>query len=112
MENQEILSLYENVANIMQQMVMAARNGNWEQLATLEERCADQVNTIRKKDVMNKPLPASMREYKARLLEKILEDDRQIRNITEPWMTQLSALMNNAGAESRLARTYGRTSEY
>lgn len=112
MENQDLIKLYETVADLMQQMVAAARKGEWEHLTFLESRCAAQVEIIRQKDVTRQALPPQTRERKARLLETILENDRQIRDITEPWMTQLSALMNNAGTENRLARTYGRTSEY
>ena len=111
MENQEILALYENVADLMQQMVAAARSGDWDQLTALESRCSDQVAIIKQKDALRAPLSAHARERKTRIIEKILADDRQIRDITEPWMVQLSALMNNAGTERKLARAYG-SSEY
>lgn len=112
MDNQDIIALYEKVADTMQQMVEAARNGDWDQLTTLESCCSTQVDLIRKKDLAQRPLSALARERKTRILQKILEDDRQIRDITQPWMTQLSALMNNAGTERKLARTYGSNSEY
>lgn len=111
MENQEILALYENVADLMQQMVVAARSGDWEQLTALETRCSDQVAIIKQKDALRVPLSAHARARKTRIIEKILADDREIRDITEPWMLQLSALMNNAGTERKLARAYG-SSEY
>jgi flagellar protein FliT len=112
MDNQEILSLYENVADIMQQMVEAARNSDWDQLTTLETRCTEQVAIIRQKDLPRQPLSTHAREHKTRIIKRILADDRQIRDITEPWMVQLSALMNNAGTERKLARAYGNASEY
>jgi flagellar protein FliT len=112
MENQEILSLYENVADLMQQMVAAARTGDWERLTALETRCSDQVAIIRQKDSPRQPLSPHARERKTRIIERILADDRQIRDITEPWMVQLSALMNNAGTVRKLSRAYGSTSEY
>ena len=34
-------------------------------------------------------------------------DDRKIRDLTMPWMAQLSAMMSNAGTERRLANAYG-----
>jgi flagellar protein FliT len=112
MENQEIIALYENVANIMHQMVAAARNGEWDQLTALEARCSAQVAIIRQNDLPRQPLSPHARERKTRIIERILADDRQIRDITEPWMVQLSALMNNAGTEHKLARAYRSNSEY
>jgi len=37
----------------------------------------------------------------------MLEDDRKIRDLTMPWMAQLSKLINNTGTERRLANAYG-----
>lgn len=107
MDNQEILSLYETVADITDQMLAAARTGDWEQLAVLETHCSSQVAILRNNEQPRQPLPPSLREKKTRIIKKILEDDRQIRDITEPWMTQLSALMKNAGTERKLSQAYG-----
>jgi flagellar protein FliT len=107
MDNQEILSLYETVADITDQMLAAARTGDWEQLAALETRCSSQVAILRNNEQPRQPLPPGLREKKTRIIKKILEDDRQIRDITEPWMAQLSALMKNAGTERKLSQAYG-----
>ncbi len=112
MENQEILDLYENVAGLMQEMLAAARNADWDQLTLLESRCSAQVAMIRRGDVPVQALSAVARERKTRLIEKILQDDREIRDLTQPWMTQLSALMNNAGTERKLAKAYGSSAGY
>lgn len=41
------------------------------------------------------------------LIKQILEDDRKIRDLTMPWMAQLSKLINSTGTERRLANAYG-----
>jgi flagellar protein FliT len=107
MDNQEILSLYETVADITDQMLAAARTGDWEQLAALESRCSSHVAVIRDNDQPRQPLSAAARAKKTLIIKKILDDDRQIRNITEPWMAQLSALMKNTGTERKLLQAYG-----
>jgi flagellar protein FliT len=107
MDNQEILSLYETVAEITDQMLAAARTGNWEQLAALESRCSSQVEILKQNDQVRQPLTPVAREKKTRIIKKILDDDRQIRDITEPWMAQLSAMMNSAGTERKLSQAYG-----
>jgi flagellar protein FliT len=107
MDNQEILSIYETVADITDQMLAAARTGDWEQLAVLESRCSNQVEVLKRNDQPREPLTPAAREQKIRIIKKILEDDRQIRNITEPWMARLSALMNSTGTERKLVQAYG-----
>lgn len=107
MDNQEILALYETVADITDKMLAAARTGDWEQLAALESRCSSQVEIIKQNDQPRQPLTPLARERKTRIIKKILEDDRQIRDITEPWMAQLSAMMNSVGTERKLSKAYG-----
>ncbi|HEY8606496.1 MAG TPA: flagellar protein FliT [Noviherbaspirillum sp.] len=107
MDNQEIISIYETVADITDQMLAAARTGDWEQLAALESRCSSQVEILKRNDQPREPLTPTAREHKTRIIKKILEDDRQIRNITEPWMARLSKMMNSAGTERKLAQAYG-----
>jgi flagellar protein FliT len=106
MNSQELISVYENVAAITDQMLAAARVGNWDQLRELESRCAGQVEILRSEEPVE-ALPAPIRERKVALIKKVLEDDRQIRSITEPWMEQLSALINSTGTERKLSQTYG-----
>ena len=107
MDNQEIITLYETVADITDQMLAAARTGDWEQLAALESHCSSQVEILKNSDQQRQPLTPLAREKKTRIIKKILDDDRQIRDITEPWMAQLSAMMNSAGTERKLSQAYG-----
>jgi len=105
MNSQEVVSLYETVAVITDQMLTAARSANWVQLAKLEKICAGHIETIKsgEKEVAK----GEMRERKIKIIQKILADDREIRNITEPWMARLSMQINNVGAKRKLANAYG-----
>ena len=106
MNEQEIIYLYENVASITDQMLTAARVGDWDHLVTLESRCTDQVNILKTSEPPA-PLSDKSRERKVEIIKKILADDKEIRNITEPWMNKLSTLINSTGAERKLNRAYG-----
>jgi flagellar protein FliT len=105
MNSHEILSIYENVAVITDQMLEAARNGDWEQLIALESDCASQVEILKNEDTPA-PLPPVARERKVTIIKKILADDRAIRTITEPWMAELSLLMNSGGTRRKLSQAY------
>lgn len=106
MNSQEILALYETVAAITDQMVTAARKGDWDQLALLESHCASHI-AILKRDESPGSLSDGVRERKATIIKKILADDREIRNLTEPWMTHLSALIDSTSTERKLNKAYG-----
>jgi len=107
MNSEEIILVYESVADITEQMLAAARNSDWEHLAALESRCAGHVRTLEKSEPRS-ALTGMMRERKITIIQKILADDREIRNITEPWMAQLTSLMNNTHTERKLYMAYGR----
>ncbi len=108
MKSEEVIALYESVADITTQMLAAARMGDWEHLAELESRCSHQVEMLKASEPATQ-LRAMERERKVRLIKKILEDDRQIRDLTEPWMARLSAMISSAGTERKLAHAYGAT---
>lgn len=106
MNSQEVISLYETVEIITSQMLVAARNGDWEQLAVLESRCAGHVQTL-KNEHQPTLLTGAVRVRKVKIIQKILADDREIRNLTEPWMAQLSRLISSTGTERKLSQAYG-----
>lgn len=108
MNSYEVISLYEAVAVITNQMLAAARQGDWDRLVELESRCASHVETLRAGEPPA-PLTGESRMRKVKIIKKILADDREIRNLTEPWMAQLSQLINSNGNERKLSHAYGAT---
>lgn len=106
MNSEEVISLYEKVAVITHQMVAAAREYDWDQLAALESQCANHVATLKGNEHMT-PLTGMVRERKVKIIQKILADDREIRSITEPWMEHLSGLIKSTGTERKLSQAYG-----
>jgi flagellar protein FliT len=105
MTSQEVVSLYETIASLTSQMLLAARDANWKQLAALEKVCAQHIETIKNND--REVAQGEIRVRKVKIIQKILADDREIRNITEPWMARLSMQINSNNAKHKLAKTYG-----
>lgn len=106
MNSQEVLSLYESVADITDKMLAAARKRDWEEMVVLESRVASHVDQLRSGEAPV-PLTAEKRLRKVQIIQKILADDRQIRDITEPWMADLARLMNSNQTERKLTMAYG-----
>jgi flagellar protein FliT len=103
---QQILSVYEDMAELTGRMVTAAGNGDWDQLAELEGRCAAHVQMLKANEPVP-PLTGPCRLKKVRIIQQILDDDRKIRDLTMPWMAKLSSMISSTGAERRLAHSYG-----
>jgi flagellar protein FliT len=104
--SQQILSVYEEMVELTGQMVTAAGNGDWDELAELEGQCAARVQVL-KADGPLEPLSGPSRVKKVQIIRQMLDDDRKIRDLTMPWMAQLSSMINSSGTERRLAHAYG-----
>ena len=108
MNSQEVVSVYEAIAVITGQMLDAARDADWHQLASLEKQCAQHIQMIKLNDCER--AEGSVRDRKIKVIKKILADDREIRNITEPWMARLSQQINSTTAQRKLMQVYGLSS--
>ena len=106
MNSEQVISLYQAMTDLTGQMLAAARVRDWEYLAELESHCASHVAQLKHGEPAA-PLPAPLRARKVKMLHQILEHDRAIRDLTIPWMAELSNLINSTSAERRLAHAYG-----
>lgn len=106
MNSEQVISIYETVCDITGNMLAAAQSRDWEKLVELESRCASHVATLKAGEAVV-PLNGPTRARKVEIINKILSHDRQIRDLTSPWMAELSALINSAGTSRKLTAAYG-----
>jgi flagellar protein FliT len=106
MTGEEILSEYVAVADLSGQMLAAAEVGDWNQLMVLEQSCTLRVDVL-KRAGPPAGLNPSGRQARIDCIRRVLAADRRIRELTMPWMAQLSAMINNTGTQRRLANAYG-----
>ncbi|WP_230427844.1 flagellar protein FliT [Undibacterium luofuense] len=104
-ESNDVISLYENVACITDKMLCAAQLRDWEALSELESDCSREVEKIQSSDSISLLTP-ELRQKKIRVIQHILANDRQIRDITEPWMAELQQLMRSSSTSMKLNKTY------
>ena len=89
MTSTEVLSMYENIAGLTTQMAAAARMGDWDGLSKLEGQCAAEARA----DGTGVPtLGGAPRLRKIDLLKQILANDREIRDVTDPWMNAVPGM--------------------
>ena len=105
MNSEQVISLYETVSDITGKMLAAAQSRDWENLVALESDCASTVQAL--KDGETAALSGPSRSRKVEIIHQIMAHDREIRNLTTPWMAQLATMINSTGAERRLSNAYG-----
>lgn len=104
MTSAENLAAFESISSLTGEMKEAARAGEWDRLARLEQCCVTVVTRLRTAPGVR--LPADMQRRKVELIHKILADDAEIRAFAEPWMNQVQALLGNAGMARRVRQAY------
>ena len=92
MQGHPVVTLYETVAETTAQMLEAARAKDLARVNELEAACAEYTRMIVEQAAIN---PLGERELKRKFasIKKILADDRQIRELSEPWMVRLSGML-------------------
>jgi flagellar protein FliT len=106
MNSDQVISLYEAVSDLTGQMLQAAQSRDWENLALLESHCASHIECLKEGEPVV-ALTGDTRAHKVRIIHQILAHDREIRNLTTPWMAELAALINSTGAARKLSTAYG-----
>lgn len=97
---------YESLSNLTGRMLVAANEGEWDQLIELEQQCSRRISDIRTTDD-ELAADEATRKRKIQLIRQILANDAQIRSRTEGWMHQLKRIMQSNKQEQRLNKTYG-----
>lgn len=106
MNQQAILAVYEKVSGVMDLMVQAAEGGEWDLLAQLEMQCTAYVDSLRRSD-HHEGLTEEDRQRKMQMIEKILDDNRRVRELTTPWMKQLTDLLQHSATSRKVHQSYG-----
>jgi len=88
------VEIYEEMSRISSVMVEAARAGDWLRLIELESgvaRLRDALMTL----PAETGAPVADLDRRRRLIERILDDDAEIRRHTEPWMEHVRHLLGD-----------------
>ena len=100
----QIISTYEAILGLTNQMLHAAQNNDWDRLIELESDCRSLIEVLMLTD--KQPLNDGFQDRKAQILREVLADDAKIRNLTQPWIAQLGQILGSTDNEKRLRRAY------
>ena len=90
--NNTLLNYYQAIEKASQDMLQAARDGNWDQVLKLEGACALLISQL-KQTAAGNPLGDEEAEFKSRIMQRILVNDAEIRQLAEPWLEDLDSLL-------------------
>ncbi|MEO8118258.1 MAG: flagellar protein FliT [Rhodoferax sp.] len=83
--SQMLLDYYKAIEDSSLKMLHAAKEEDWEQVVRFEGACAVLIEQLRAKAHSEELLPAQRTE-KTRIMQRILQNDAQIRYLAEPWL--------------------------
>ncbi len=88
-----LLNYYQAVEKASQDMLEAARTGNWDQVLKLEGACAVLISQLKQAAASEAPLANEEAQLKSRIMQRILVNDAEIRQLAEPWLDDLDDLL-------------------
>lgn len=101
------IDTYKRICALSAQMVGAARANNWDQLVLLERDVASLRDGLEQEENGNTALSVQDLNLKRGLIQRILDDDAEIRLHTEPWMEQVRRYLGGRSTRERVERSYG-----
>jgi flagellar protein FliT len=99
------IDLYEEMSQLSSRMVDAARAGEWDSLIELEHDVTGLRNTLMAiPDDGNSPAGDIAR--KRSLIQRILDDDAEVRRHTEPWMEHVRQFLGDGLRRRDVEKAY------
>jgi flagellar protein FliT len=105
MTSSEMLTTYNALSDLTCSMLNAAEQGEWDQLATLEQNCQGHVGTL----MHTAPVTLTEKEQRAKvaIIRAILQNDAKIRALAEPRLHELQQRLSMTRAGQRSVEAYG-----
>ena len=88
----ELLSYYRAIERASADMLAAARVGDWDQVIKLEGACVLLISQLRQAS-LGTTLDAETSRAKSRILQHILVNEGEIRNLAEPWLPEIDRIV-------------------
>lgn len=95
MEHNALLSYYAAIEQASVDMLDAARAGNWDEVVKLEGACAVLIARLKHAAAHN-ALGGDEAHLKSRIMQRILVNDAEIRQLAEPWIEDIEQMLSFA----------------
>jgi flagellar protein FliT len=104
--SQALINTYESAAKLMEQMLIAARQNAWEKVTELEQSYMLKLEVVKSLEqtmrLESESLAPVLNARKQALVQKILADDGEIRNLLYPVMHRITDMIFDAQLHARI----------
>ncbi|NIM41981.1 MAG: flagellar protein FliT [Hydrogenophaga sp.] len=97
LEQHGLIDYYKAIERTSDQMLAAAQAEDWDRVVRLEGACAVLIAQLRFKS-RDADLAPDERKEKARIMQRILRTDAEIRCLAEPWLADLAQIIDRSSA--------------
>ena len=91
--NQSLIQYYEAIERASADMLSAAKAGDWDQVVKLEGACVLLISQL-KHAARESELQGEAARAKSRIMQRILVNDAEIRQLAEPWLHDLDQMLS------------------
>lgn len=97
---------YESLAQKSTAMLEAATRSEWDTVIEIERQCQTLIAQLKSHgDAI--PLDESARRRKVQIIRDMLEQDAEIRELAQPWMAELSRVLQVSRTQRKVENAYG-----
>ncbi len=100
------IEIYEQMSALSTRMVEAARANDWDQLIDLEQSVVSLRQSLMSDTDNTVPTPQEATK-KRNLIQRILQDDAEVRRHTEPWMEEVRRFLTGDARKRQVDQAYG-----
>lgn len=100
-----IISHYESMSLASTSMLNAARRSDWDSVAAAEKDCARIIEELKTLGDLV-PQDPLLKQRKAEIIRKVLAEDKEIRDLAQPWLNELESFIKSASTNKKLVHTY------
>jgi flagellar protein FliT len=90
-----LMGCYEAMALASRAMLRAARESDWSTVASLELHCAGLIAELGD-GAAAPPLDDAQRRRRLEIVQRLLTEDAEIRNLAQPWLADLQSMLGQS----------------
>ncbi|MBC8950129.1 MULTISPECIES: flagella biosynthesis regulatory protein FliT [Xenorhabdus] len=102
----DLLSAYQQILSLSEQMIDLARNEKWDELIDMEITYLKAVEVVTLLSE-NSDAPISLQQQLTKILQTVLDNEKETKRLLQKRLNELSDLIKQESCKQRLHDTYG-----
>ncbi|AYA40590.1 flagella biosynthesis regulatory protein FliT [Xenorhabdus nematophila] len=102
----DLLSAYQRILSLSEQMIDLAKNGKWDELVEMEITYLKAVEVVTLISE-NSDVPISLQQQFTKILQTVLDNEKETKRLLQKRLDELSDLIKQESCKQLLHDTYG-----